>query len=133
MTAWLAIGPPGNWEIALEKGIWGFSGMYGSLWRKMVGGELLFFHATRPVGGVIGYGKILSRTIQKEPFWPGEMTEFQWPLQVKFEVVLSIPKDEWTNKAIHLGKHIGFQRALQRLDEWSSEHIIQNLQKLVER
>jgi len=132
MTAWLAIGPPNNWEIALEKGIWGFAAMHGPLWKKMVDGELLFFHATRPVRGVIGYGKILSRAIQKEPFWPGEATEFEWPLQVKFEVVLSIPKDQWANKAIHLGKHIGFQRALQRLDEWSCENIIENLQKLVE-
>lgn len=130
MAIWLAIGPPSNWEIALGNGVWGFPPTYGFLWKKMTNGELLFFHATHPVRGIIGYGKVLSHFIQEKPFWPREVRTglVEWPLQVKFEEILSIPMDQWVARAIHLGKGIGFQRALQRLDDGRCEKTIQNLQ-----
>lgn len=130
MTAWLAIGPPDNWEIALENRVWGFSEENGLLWQKIASGDLLFFHATRPVRGIIGYGKVFSRFVQEEPFWPQEVRtgRMHWPLGVKFEVMLSIPKEQWVAKAIHLKKGVGFQRALQRLEETIYEGVIRDLE-----
>lgn len=73
---WIILGPSESWETAIEhKGIWDLKEMLYPEWKAMEKGEILFFHATSPIAGVIGFGRFNTRFIQDKPSWPDEMKE----------------------------------------------------------
>jgi hypothetical protein len=131
MNNWLAVGPPENWEIALKQGnIWGIPSRYEKLWVSIAKGDLLFFYATHPAKGVIGYGKIISTFRENKPLWPQEKEEGRslWPLRIKFEIVSCLPIEEWPQKAIRLSRQrVMLRRAFQRLKDEVAKEIEQAL------
>jgi predicted RNA-binding protein len=113
---WLAVGPSGNWETAFDQGnIWGLTAKQKHLWERLVEGDILLFYATKPVCGVIGYGKIRTRFRQDQPFWPQELREKRliWPLRFEFDVEHCLAPAEWnlrkvTSDTLKLKAGIGF-------------------------
>jgi predicted RNA-binding protein len=97
---WLVVGKPENWQIALlSKGIWGLrdSARHRMIWEELSAGDNLVFYATRPVGGVIGYGVVVTKFRQDTPLWPEEVKQAKviWPYRFEFDVKSLIPQDRW--------------------------------------
>lgn len=100
---WIILGPSESWETAIEhKGIWGLKEMLYPEWKAMEKGEILFFHATSPIAGVIGFGRFNTRFIQDKPLWPDEMKEKRviYPLRFQFDIDYIIENDKWKNDKI---------------------------------
>lgn len=111
---WLAIGPPNYWQIAFEQGsIWGLraTSRLNSRWEKLSEGDYVLFYATRPIGGVIGYGIVRRKFRQDRPLWPQELKERRviWPNRFEFDVQYSLPQNKWKDHKIVLE---GLGRAL---------------------
>jgi len=131
MAEWIAVGPPENWEKALEgENIWGVPQRYEKLWSEMREGDLLFFYVTSPVKGVVGYGRILSTFREEEPFWPQEQKEGRalWPLRMKFKPEALLPKERWAEKAVRLSRgELMPRRALQKANRELSQKLLNSL------
>lgn len=74
----------------------------------------MLFYATRPVGGVIGYGVVRTKFKQDKPLWPQEVMEGKviWPNRFEFDVEYCLPLDKWKTNRIVSKKLIprgGFQ------------------------
>ena len=56
------------------------------------------FYVTKPVGGVVGFGKIQTKFKQNTPLWPAEIATQKviWPLRFEFDVVYCLPQDDWS-------------------------------------
>ncbi len=87
MQYWLLSGTPENWEIALEKGVWGVSEKAKGLWNKIREGDVVVFYATGKKG-ILGYGRVVEKYRDETPLWPREKEEGRclWPLKIKFKV-----------------------------------------------
>jgi hypothetical protein len=117
---WLVIGSRENWGTAfLSKGIWGLkdSQRHRRIWEELSSGDKIVFYATKPVGGIIGYGTVVTKFRQDTPLWPEEMKKGSaiWPYRFEFDVSYLIPKDKWDKDRLVLDelKNIvrgGFQR-----------------------
>jgi predicted RNA-binding protein len=95
---WLMVGSPENWRTAFEHGnIWGLKETQRHLWESLQENDMLLFYATRPVGGVIGYGSVRTKFRQNQPLWPKELQESKliWPLRFEFDVQYCLPPDKW--------------------------------------
>lgn len=96
---WLVVGTPQNWHTAFEHGnIWGLKESQRHLWEGLGETDLLLFYATKPVGGLIGYGSVRTKFRQNQPLWPRELQEGKiiWPLRFEFDVEYCLPPAEWT-------------------------------------
>jgi len=128
---WLAVGQLGHWQIAFEHGcIWGLKATprQEALWESLSEGDRVLFYATRPVGGIIGYGVVRTKFKQDKPLWPQEVREGKviWPNRFEFDVEYSLPQDRWETNKIVTEKLIprgGFQSVTQE----SADEIIQLL------
>lgn len=100
---WLVVGIPENWRTAFEHGnIWGLKKTQSHLWDALAENDLVFFYATQPVIGIIGYGVVRTKFRQDRPLWPQEIQENRviWPLQFEFDVDQCLPHGEWTMSRI---------------------------------
>lgn len=100
---WLAVGTPENWQTAFEHGnTWGLKASQSSLWTALTEGDLVLFYATRPVGGVIGYGSIHTKLRQNSRLWPQELRENRviWPLRFAIQVTHLLPQDQWSTNRV---------------------------------
>ena len=71
---WLAIGNPENWVTAFDsKNTWGLKSTQRHLWEGLAANDFVFFYATQPVIGIIGYGLIKTKFSQDKPLWPQEI------------------------------------------------------------
>ena len=133
MNNWLAIGPADNWKLGLDGKVWGFAVRHGKAWARINPGDRLFFYATAPVKGIIGYGTV-RRTFQgRSPFWPEEKKrgEILWPFRVEFSVERALPGKDWETKRLELDRRgVVFQRALQPLDAGKAGRLLKSLAKL---
>jgi hypothetical protein len=103
MNYWMAVGTKENWDTAFQHGnIWGLKEKQRHLWQALDENDRLLFYATRPVGGIIGYGIIRTKFKQNKPLWPDELKEHKviWPLRLEFDVEFCLPPDKWTTKKI---------------------------------
>jgi hypothetical protein len=97
---WLAAGSPNHWQIAFAFGkIWGLRAINKMIakWEKLLEGDRILFYATKPVGGVVGYGIIRTKFKQDKPLWPREVKEGKviWPYRFEFDVEYCLPQDKW--------------------------------------
>lgn len=96
---WLAVGTPENWHTAFDfNGIWGLKSSQRRFWDSFEeNNDLIFFYATRPVSGVVGYGIIRTKLFQNSPLWPAERArnEVIWPLRFEFDVLACLPPSAW--------------------------------------
>ena len=118
MVYWLLVGPPDNWEIGLERGLWGLPESQEKSWGRVCPGDTVFFYATAPVKGVFGYASVEATRRDSSLVWPQEVKEGRalWPLRIEFERGVLLARTKWQNQRVLLGRR-GLQRALQRLDD----------------
>jgi len=93
------VGTPENWHTAFDfNGIWGLKSSQRRFWDSFEeNNDLIFFYATRPVSGVVGYGIIRTKLFQNSPLWPAERArnEVIWPLRFEFDVLACLPPSAW--------------------------------------
>lgn len=112
IEGWVLSGSPTNWIIALSKNMWGAPAKYKQEWENLLQeGQYLFFYTTRPVSGIIGYGKVKEKIIGKEPLWPDEIEihKVKYPYRWSFQPIFVLPQEQWHSDAISLrGKNVPF-------------------------
>jgi hypothetical protein len=124
MSNWLAIGPPGNWRIGVKDRVWAVSPAQMKSWEKLGKGDRVFFYATAPVKGLIGYGVVEKTSVDEVPYWPQEKEKKQvlWPFRIRFSEVKAVAAADWESKAVAPErKGIVFQRAFQPVAEAVAE------------
>ncbi|MDW8003358.1 MAG: EVE domain-containing protein [Thermofilaceae archaeon] len=86
MAIWTLSGTFENWEVALEKRVWGVSEKAKGLWEKLQPGDKVVFYATGK--GIIGYGIVEEKFVNQELIWPREKQEGKplWPYRFKIRV-----------------------------------------------
>ena len=133
---WLAVGPPQNWETAFELGnIWGLkgTGRASVMWELMSEGDGIFFYATLPVSGIIGYGQVKTTFRQNKPLWPQEMTQSKvlWPLRFEFDVSYCFPRELWESERIATTSLRALARGgFQTLDEEIANSVLESLPEI---
>ena len=100
-SSWLILGNRRNWELALRLNVWGFTSKQIALWRDIREGDIIFFYVTKPVKGVVGYGKVEGKFENYEPLWNDEKAANRviWPLKVRFTVIHLLPNERWETEA----------------------------------
>jgi len=116
MNYWLVVGSVKNWETAFSHGnIWGLRQSQRNLYDSIVENrDKVVLYATRPVGGVIGYGLIRHKFLQDKTLWPEEIKkkEVIWPLRFEYDVEFALPPESWEAQPIRskeLFPRAGFQ------------------------
>ena len=85
---------------------------------------MVFFYATMPVSGVVGYGIIRTKLHQLSPLWPQERADNRviWPLRFEFDATSALPPSVWRDQRVVLDQlkaraRSGFQEIEPRLAE----------------
>ena len=103
---WLAVGIPENWHTAFDFNcIWGLKANQRHYWEALTENtDIIFFYATMPITGVIGYGTVLEKIYQDSPLWPQERArnEVIWPLRFYFDVKAALRPAVWQQQRIVL-------------------------------
>ena len=91
--------------MACQNGnVWGLQSTKSSWWNRMTEGDGLVFYVTRPVGGAIGIGKVVTKFKQDKPLWPKEVQaqKVLWPYRFEFDVDFCFPPDEWSSRKLEV-------------------------------
>ena len=73
------------------------------LWESLAENEdLVFFYATAPVSGVVGFGIVRTKFRQDSPLWPAERVrnEVIWPLRFEYDFVSCLPPSSWQRSKV---------------------------------
>lgn len=97
---WLVVGTEKNWKVAFETcNIWGLSNFreLSALWNMLREGDGLLFYVSKPVHGIIGFGRVATKFRQTSPLWPEEIkrNEVIWPLRFEFDIDYCLPPHMW--------------------------------------
>lgn len=128
---WLVVGSPENWRTAFEhSNLWGLKESQRRLWDSLQEGDRLLLYATKPVGGLIGYGTVRTKFRQSHPLWPQELKESRviWPLRFEFDVEHCLPPDDWEKRRI-LSRDLWPRGGFQLLGEQLSEDLISSFER----
>jgi len=136
---WLLSGSVENWSRTLEEAehLWATrdTPILRSVVQKISKGDLLAFYVTRPVAGVIGFGRAKSeRYMGTTPYWPDEKRarKVLYPHRFKLSILGLLSKNLWRTKAIRLDE-LGFRlsifRSLNTLTEDQFNHVVQACDK----
>jgi len=102
---WLVVGSPEHWRVAFEDGnVWGLQAIKKRWWERSTEGDGLVFYVTRPVGGAIGLGRVITKFKQDKPLWPVEIQkgEVLWPLRFEFDVEFCFPPAQWDTSRLEI-------------------------------
>jgi len=132
MAYWLAIGPEQNLRLSVNRNIWGLNEHYHRSWEEVNQDDVVIFYAMKPIKGVIGYGKVLSKTKDYQPLWDQELKEGAalWPLRMNIEYLHVLPQSKWNSNKVPLpplSEGITIQRSFQRLRDYLARDIIAGL------
>ena len=106
-NSWLAVGPEAYWDASLSHGgVWGLreTGRHLKYFDLVSVSDAILFYVTRPISGLVGFGRVGGKEKADSPFWPDERASRQiiWPLRIKFEVECVIPRHMWNSERIQL-------------------------------
>ncbi len=102
---WLMVGSLEHWQVAFENGnVWGLQAIKKRWWERITEGDGLVFYVTRPVGGAIGLGRVITKFKQDKPLWPVEIQkgEVLWPLRFEFDVEFCFPPAQWETSRLEI-------------------------------
>ncbi len=128
---WLVVGSPENWKTAFKhSNIWGLKGSQRRLWDSLQEGDRLLLYATKPVGGLIGYGTVRTKFRQSHPLWPQELKESRviWPLRFEFDVEYCLPPNDWVKRRT-VSRDLWPRGGFQSLGEQLSEDLISSFRR----
>ena len=130
---WLAVGPVKNWQIGIDRQVWGVPSSYEAMWRRVQEGDVLLFYATKPAKGIVGYGIVKGKERQTSPIWPEEMEigRSLWPLRFNLDEIVTVEETRWEREAVKPPRsHVSLQRSLQRLNDEIASRLIRSVQAL---
>jgi len=110
---WIILGPEKTWKTAIEQGgIWGVKERLYPEWKALERGDVIFFHVTKTIKGVVGVGKVGTKFIQDKPLWPEEIDEGRviYPLRFEFDIDYIIEPKLWKSRRISPGLSISEMR-----------------------
>ena len=126
---WLVVGSPENWHTAFQHGnIWGLKETQRHLWESLRENDTVLFYATKPVGGLIGYGSVHTKFQQNQPLWPQEFQEGRviWPLKFEFDVEYCLPPAQWTIQKL-VSKDLRPRGGFQLLSQDTGKQLVSSL------
>lgn len=99
---WILSGTEENWDIAFKENKWGARKGLKNRWQLLSPGDILGFYVTRPVSGIIGFGRLTRKAEEKTPYWPDEIRNKQaiWPFRFYFDVIYRLPYPDWQKRRI---------------------------------
>jgi len=99
------------------KTIWGVKQHYERHWLQVSSGDAIFFYATKPVSGVVGYGTIISKRYDETLLWHQEIDKGHalWPFRFLIDVKFCLPSNMWQAEKVGLSPQqavlrMGFQK-----------------------
>jgi len=102
---WLVVGTPEHWAVAFgNNNVWGLQTSKRGWWERIAEGDGLIFYVTRPVGGAIGLGRVVTKFKQDRPLWPREVQAKKvfWPFRFEFDVDFCFRPDEWRSRKLEI-------------------------------
>lgn len=99
---WNLPGSVENWDVGVERRVWGMKKRYAKMWDRLSLGDVLFFYAAAPIGGVVGYGHVVAKFKGKAPLWPDEIREGNviYPYRFEFEIERVLDSQRWTRDRV---------------------------------
>jgi hypothetical protein len=60
-------------------------------------GDGLLFYVSKPIHGIVGFGRVETKFKQTKPLWPEEIRrkEVIWPLRFEFDIEYCLPPNLW--------------------------------------
>lgn len=94
---WVLVGNEENWETALQDSIWGVGKNLKERWEKIKKGDILVFYITRPVSGIIGFGRVETKFKQTTPLWKDEIRAGKviYPFRFEFKIDYALSPENW--------------------------------------
>jgi predicted RNA-binding protein len=101
---WILVGNEENWETALQDSIWGARKNLKNRWDKLEKGDILVFYVSRPISGVIGFGRMETKFKQSIPLWKDEIraNKVIYPFRFEFKIDYSLPPSDWRDRCINI-------------------------------
>ena len=89
---YILVGDENTWKFSFESNYWGFSIRTKGLWRTLEIGDNLAFYVTKPIGKIIGFGKVVKKFENNELYWSDEkfFKKSLWPFKCQFSVIHKI-------------------------------------------
>lgn len=102
MRHWNLPGSLENWDVGIERRVWGLRPHFANTWERLSPGDVLFFYVKAPVGGLVGYGHVLTKFKDDAPLWPDEVKKAKviYPLRFEFDVEKVLDPARWTQDRI---------------------------------
>lgn len=124
VNCWILVGNEESWKTAFDKFIWGIKKIFKNRWELVKKDDLLFFYATYPIRGIIGYGIVKEKLIGKNLVWEDEKKEKKiiFPYRILFdrnkerkEIIKVSPYETSLMAGINLIKN---ERVIKKLLDW---------------
>ena len=115
IVAWIISGQPSHWESAINARQWGLRRSSDKLWSELSYGDLLIFYCTKPISGVIGFGRVIKKMVGHVPLYPDEKKAgaVLYPLRWNFSIVYVLPGDSWERKRLPIrDEHLVFKSGI---------------------
>ena len=99
---WILTGKLENWTYSIEKDIWGVKAKHKWLWDLLEQGDKLIFYVSKPVGGMVGCGKVISKSYNTDRVWQDELASGRsiYLYKIGFEKTFYIPRENWVSKRL---------------------------------
>lgn len=120
---WILTGKLENWIYSIDKDIWGVKAKHKWLWDLLEQGDTLIFYVSKPVGGMVGCGEVISKSHSTGLVWQDEIASGRsiYPYKIGFKKTFSIPKENWISKRLSIpDPSIPFQHGVNIVE--SKEH-----------
>lgn len=96
---WNLPGSVENWDVGIERRVWGMKPKFAKTWERLTNGDVLFFYVAAPVGGVVGYGHVVAKFKGSDPLWPDEIRAAKviYPFRFEFEIDSVLNPQKWVS------------------------------------
>ena len=103
VRTWLVIGSSEHWETAFAQPIplWGLRESFLKSFQILSRGDKIAIYIITPIKGVIGFGSIKDKYIDRETLiWNEEKArgEVIWPLRFRISDIQALPRQYWKAK-----------------------------------
>lgn len=93
-----------NLDQGIRDGIWGLRDKprLKQAWERLRKGDILFFYATAPTSGIVGFGHAETKFRQDKPLWIDEIraNKVIYPFRFEFGIGYALPLESWDEKRI---------------------------------
>jgi hypothetical protein len=132
MAYWLAIGPEQNVRLGVNTQMWGMNEYYRRAWENVEKDDVVILYAMKPIKGIVGYGKVLSKLEEVKPLWDEEveLDSALWRLRLRMKDLHVLPESEWNSGRLPLSALSGgitARRSFQRVRGDLAKRIIADL------